>query len=821
MNASNFYPKSTVEKIDKDKERLRNCGLSQQWIKKISPLLIEWHSMPLDSVLSFWEMHENSSKQFNSSSAAIPLKFCLYNVKGWKSRRLEAIDLIHSVESLVCVFTEVGEQETTCLIPDYNTFYQTGLNRSGGVCIAVGKNLQASKVKTNIPNTMIVDIYIYIRIYGLTEPLRVIGIYWPSSQQRNLEDLSPYITNNTLVAGDFNATTLDWDSPKNDNRGTLLKKWIEENNLLYIKNTKNSSKRSSRNIDLAFTNIREIVGETLTFGTSVHWPILYTSNSVCCHIHSSFPITNWKYYEIILCLCQEFWLKLQELISLDDWYDKYIKFLSALKCRATTWKDKEKFRPALPESILIKLKYLMKIINNYYRKRRYDLENEPERILLRTLNREIQSDIFKYRSDRWSSFMEEIQSSKNKGEAVCWSHLGKIYKQESLPFSKLKVGDVVITDKKDISNELYEHYMEQFQPPSLDLTNINDMEIMKEFKEILKGLSTSTDEVEVTNTSEIKNAIRSIRPKKSAEFDNISNFIIKRLPPGHIQGLGNCFNLWLEECRMPNEWKLAKIITLNKLKGGVSKCDQTCPISLLAAHSKLYEKILLTRIRSWAESNHIIPKEQSGFRPNCLIPTRVLSVYQEVLNNMAANSPTLSIYFDYQKACDKVWHAALIVKFSRVNIPFTLLKTIWFWLSMREAVVVYGELSTRKFTISIGLPQGSCLSSYLFIVFHSDIVKQTGAFSTHIFSDDLNVLISAPLEKKLEPMLQFLELEGTKVCNNLYDYSKQWKQPINISKSLYQVFHTQINIRPIHVEMNSVALDCVQEFKYLGFTWTN
>jgi hypothetical protein len=218
INASNFYPKSTVDKIDKDKERLRNCCLSQQWIKKISPLLIEWHSMSLDSVLSFWEKYENSSKQFNSSSAAIPLKFCLYNVEGWKSRRLEVIDLIHSVESLLCVFTEVGEQDTTCLIPDYNTFYQAGLNRSGGVCIAVGKNLKASEVKTNIPNTMIVD------IYGLSEPLRVIGIYWPPSQQRNLEDLSPYVINNTLVAGDFNATTVDWGSPKNDNRGTLLKK---------------------------------------------------------------------------------------------------------------------------------------------------------------------------------------------------------------------------------------------------------------------------------------------------------------------------------------------------------------------------------------------------------------------------------------------------------------------------------------------------------------------------------------------------------------------------------------------------------------------
>ncbi|CAF3687321.1 unnamed protein product [Rotaria socialis] len=301
--------------------------------------------------------------------------------------------------------------------------------------------------------------------------------------------------------------------------------------------------------------------------------------------------------------------------------------------------------------------------------------------------------------------MEQIQSSKNKGEAVFWSHLGKIYKQKSLPFSKLKVGDVVLTDKENISNELYEHYIEQFKPPLLDFTNTHDMEIMKEFEEILKGLSTSTEEVEVTNTSEIRNAIRSLKPKKSAGYDNISNFIIKRLPPEYIQGLGNCFNLWLKECRMPIEWKLAKIKTLNKLKAGVPKSDQTRPISLLATHSKLYEKILLTRIRSWAESNHIIPKEQSGFRPNCLIPTRVLSIYQEVLNNVAANSPTLSIYFDYQKAYDKVWHAALIVKLSRANIPPALLKTIWFWLSRREAVVVYGELSTSKFPISIGLPQ--------------------------------------------------------------------------------------------------------------------
>lgn len=58
-----------------------------------------------------------------------------------------------------------------------------------------------------------------------------------------------------------------------------------------------------------------------------------------------------------------------------------------------------------------------------------------------------------------------------------------------------------------------------------------------------------------------------------------------------------------------------------------------------------------------------------GFRPNCLIPTRVLSIFQEIQNNLAGNLPTLSIYVDYHKAYDKVWNAALIVKLSRLRDP--------------------------------------------------------------------------------------------------------------------------------------------------------
>jgi hypothetical protein len=104
--------------------------------------------------------------------------------------------------------------------------------------------------------------------------------------------------------------------------------------------------------------------------------------------------------------------------------------------------------------------------------------------------------------------------------------------------------------------------------------------------------------------------------------------------------------------RYPDVWKLAKIVKLNKLETRAPRGDQIHPISLLATHSKLFEKIVLERVRHWAETNSLVPHEQSGYR----LSTRVLSIYREMKNNMMANIIILAVYVDYEKAYDKVWH---------------------------------------------------------------------------------------------------------------------------------------------------------------------
>ena len=70
-------------------------------------------------------------------------------------------------------------------------------------------------------------------------------------------------------------------------------------------------------------------------------------------------------------------------------------------------------------------------------------------------------------------------------------------------------------------------------------------------------------------------------------------------------------------------------------------------------------------------------------------------------------------------------------------------------------------------------------------------------------------------------MIEFLEKEGTRVCNDIANYSKKWKQPINLSKTVVQVFHSQMQTPAINVYMESHKAELVKEFKYLGFVWTS
>ncbi|CAF2269135.1 unnamed protein product [Rotaria magnacalcarata] len=178
---------NTIEKwnfTEKDKEFTR-C------------LLDEWYSgSRLSSVLQQWEENNNKYLPFKK----VPLNILFYNVEGWGTRYLEVVDLVYKVDASISVLTEVGELWNKFNIRNFNAFHQQGTNPSGGVCVSVGKHLRATQIQLEIENTVFVD------VFNLSDPIRIIGIYWPQGQEHNLDDLSPYITQETIITGDFNAS---------------------------------------------------------------------------------------------------------------------------------------------------------------------------------------------------------------------------------------------------------------------------------------------------------------------------------------------------------------------------------------------------------------------------------------------------------------------------------------------------------------------------------------------------------------------------------------------------------------------------------------
>ena len=531
---------------------------------------------------------------------------------------------------------------------------------------------------------------------------------------------------------------------------------------------------------------------------------------------NKFETIKWKQFELMLCLLQEYWKEQLEFSQSIEWYRNYTRFLAALKSRLTVWHEKDKWRPTLPQRIIQKIKEV-KVIRNRYQKKRL----EEDRKELRYKTREVNKLINKYRSDRWNAFLSSVQDNYINDTSGFWKHLSRIYRPTTLPFKKLAVNNKQLTAPKDIVDALYSYYKDTFSMQNIQPADEHTAHVEKEYEEILKQLAECKKKIKPTSVLEIQKIIKKLKPKKSVGVDFISNYMIKKLPPTYIECLCSCFNEWLSYSIFIDDWKAAKIVTLNKLKAGIPQCEQTRPISLLATHSKIYEKIILGRVQDWADSNNIVPNEQSGFRKGCLLQTRVLSIYQEVKNNLAGNIPLLGVYVDYKKAYDLVWHKALVVKLSRMSIPTEVLRILISWLGNRRAFVIFEKNTSDFFKTEIGLPQGSSLSPFIFIVYHADLVKCTGAFSTHLFADDLCTLIVPPIQKNYRDMLKFIDKTGTKICENLFEYSCRWKQPININKTVYQVFHTQVKKPQVEIRMNDSLLEPVRSFKYLGFTWTD
>ena len=139
------------------------------------------------------------------------------------------------------------------------------------------------------------------------------------------------------------------------------------------------------------------------------------------------------------------------------------------------------------------------------------------------------------------------------------------------------------------------------------------------------------------------------------------------------------------------------------------------PISLNSCVSKLFERIILSRLLFFLESNSILSPRQAGFCPGRSTLDQILYLSQSIsdgFNKPRSGSRTILSIIDFSKAFDSVWHPALFHKLILAGLPPCFARWTQSFLSDRRASVVYQNHKSRSFRVRRGVPQGSILALY-------------------------------------------------------------------------------------------------------------
>ena len=152
------------------------------------------------------------------------------------------------------------------------------------------------------------------------------------------------------------------------------------------------------------------------------------------------------------------------------------------------------------------------------------------------------------------------------------------------------------------------------------------------------------------------------------------------------------FNLSWSLHSFPSIWKTCSIIPIHKIGKPLDSPASLRSISLIFCVSKLFERIILSRLLFFLESNSILSPRQSGFRPGRSTLDQILYLSQSIsdgFNKPRPGSRTILSTIDFSKAFDSVWYPALCHKLISADLLPCFARWTQSFLSDRRACMVY------------------------------------------------------------------------------------------------------------------------------------
>ena len=400
-------------------------------------------------------------------------------------------------------------------------------------------------------------------------------------------------------------------------------------------------------------------------------------------------------------------------------------------------------------------------------------------------------------------FQEHMNNAKKS-----WTGINTILHRKS----KTKASDIFLnsngnlfTDQKTVSK--------MFNTYFINVAGNLEKKIPKprtKFQDYLKNPNEHSIYLKETTPAEVNKLTCGLDANKAPDLFGISAKIVKM--GGYVMDniISYLFNMSIDHGNFPSFLQNAKVIPCHKDDSRLEMCNYR-PISLLPTISKIFEKLMYTRLIEFINKHNILYEYQFGFQSGMSTEYAVNALLNNIINTLENKEYGVCIFLDFAKAFDTVNHEILLKKLEHYGIRGVAQQWLKSYLSNRMQCTETGDTQSELEIIRWGVPQGSVLGPLLFLIYINDIVNSSNVFKFILFADDTSLYYSC---KNLQNIENIMNQELDKISAWLS--ANRLSLNVGKSKLLYFTNNDRTLLPDIHIKINDQILTEVSSAKYLG-----
>ena len=292
-------------------------------------------------------------------------------------------------------------------------------------------------------------------------------------------------------------------------------------------------------------------------------------------------------------------------------------------------------------------------------------------------------------------------------------------------------------------------------------------------------------------------------------IDEMPVTILKKLSPFFITPLVFIINSCFKKSIFPSCLKIGRVIQIYKT-GDRCEPSNYRPITTLPYLSKLFEMCLSVRLVKYFEKFSLLTELQFGFRKQRSTSDAVTEFCKLVYNSFDSKNYLGGVLIDFKKAFDTISHKILLDKLHNYGIRGFPLQLIRNYLCNRKQYVSFRDSVSTLRNVSVGLPQGSCLGPFLFLVYINDLPHVSSVLRYTLFADDTTL---SHTSSNFHELISNLNIELGKVM----EWATANRLTINATKTKVMLFSNKhIPDFDNSIKLGTQNLTIVSDSKFLG-----